>query len=93
MISKLFVLSTFRVNIKHNYRTLLLRPRLFYFHYNFNFQFYFSFISIQEANKYFLAEFGKYFIIKRIPRYKLHPQYKNDLVELIIGKPIRKSKK
>ena len=48
---------------------------------------------MQEANQHFLAEFGKYFTIKRIPRYKLNPEYKNDLVELIIGKPIRESKK
>lgn len=42
---------------------------------------------------YFLEEFGKYFNFKRIPRYKLHPEYTNNLVELIIAKQIRVSKK
>jgi predicted nicotinamide N-methyase len=49
-------------------------------------------IRDEEANKHFLEEFSKFFTFKRIPRYKLHPTYTNDLVELIIGKPIRASK-
>ena len=57
------------------------------------FFFSFNFLYMQEANQHFLAEFGKYFTIKRIPRYKLNPEYKNDLVELIVAKPIRESKK
>mmetsp|Transcript_2071 Transcript_2071/g.2185 ORF Transcript_2071/g.2185 Transcript_2071/m.2185 type:complete len:265 (-) Transcript_2071:953-1747(-) len=50
-------------------------------------------IRDEEANMYFLEEFGKYFTFKRIPRYKLHPEYTNNLVELIIAKQIRISKK
>jgi Lysine methyltransferase len=50
-------------------------------------------IRDEEANEYFLAEFRKYFTVKRIPRHKLHPEYANELIQLVVGKPIRVSKK
>ena len=40
----------------------------------------------QEANEAFVNELGKYFIVKRVPRCKLHPGYKNDLVEILRAK-------
>jgi predicted nicotinamide N-methyase len=46
-------------------------------------------IRDEEANAYFLVELGKWFAIKRINRGKLHPQFKNDLVELLVAKPLR----
>lgn len=46
-----------------------------------------------DANNLFLEEISKHFNYKRVPRYKLHPDYTNNLIELIVGKLIRKSKK
>ena len=43
---------------------------------------------MQEANAAFLAEFGKYFTIKRVSRNKLHPEYRNEMVEIIKAKRI-----
>ena len=46
-----------------------------------------------EANSMFLTEFGKYFSYKKIPKSKLHPEFRNDLIEMVVGKLLRKSKK
>lgn len=48
-------------------------------------------IRDEEANAHFLVELGKWFAVKRVARGKLHPQYKNDLVELLVAKPLRSS--
>ena len=48
-------------------------------------------IRDEEANAYFLVELAKYFSFKRVSRGKLHPQFKNDLVELLIAKSLRSS--
>ena len=51
------------------------------------------FIVAQEANETFLEELGKRFHYKKISRHKLHPEYQNNLIEVIVGKPIRKVSK
>ena len=43
-------------------------------------------IRDEEANEAFLNHFGTHFKYSKIPRKKLHPEYCNDLVQLIIGK-------
>ena len=40
-------------------------------------------IRDEEANAAFIQEMQKYFIIKRVPKNKLHPEYMNDLVEIL----------
>ena len=50
-------------------------------------------IRDEEANAFFLVEFGKHFSFKRVSKQKLDPSYSNDLVQLLVAKPIRTSKK
>ena len=47
-------------------------------------------IRDEQANAAFLQEFSKYFDWKRIPRSRLHPDFNNDLIEIIVGKPLRR---
>jgi hypothetical protein len=47
----------------------------------------------QDANAAFIREFTKHFVLKRIPRNKLHEDYSNDMIELVSAKPIRSKKK
>ena len=37
-----------------------------------------------------MTELSKYYSIKKIPMHKLHDDYKNDMVEIIQAKLIRK---
>lgn len=48
-------------------------------------------IRDEEANAAFIAELGKYYSIKRIPRSKLHPEYCSDLIEVLTAKLHRSS--
>lgn len=50
-------------------------------------------IRDEEANAYFVSELKKHFAVKRIPRTKLHPEYRNNLVEVLSAKLIREKKK
>mmetsp|Transcript_13173 Transcript_13173/g.19799 ORF Transcript_13173/g.19799 Transcript_13173/m.19799 type:complete len:275 (-) Transcript_13173:16-840(-) len=50
-------------------------------------------IRDEEANAAFLLEFSNYFEWKRIPKSKLDVEYSNDLIEIIVGKLKKKSKK
>ena len=47
-------------------------------------------IRDEDANNYFLQEFSKYFSSKSINKSKLHPNYCNEHVKVVIGKPKRK---
>jgi len=44
-------------------------------------------IRDEEANAAFLLELSNQFIWKRLPRSKLHPEYRNELIEVILAKP------
>eukprot|EP01035_Chromulina_nebulosa_P035015 gene35015-47049_t len=46
-------------------------------------------IRDEQANDAFLQEFSRHFDWKRTPRSKLHPDFNNDLIEIIVGKPLR----
>jgi len=50
-------------------------------------------IRDEEANAIFLVELGTYFSFKRVPKKQLDPKFSNDLVQLLVAKPIRTSKK
>eukprot|EP01041_Mallomonas_annulata_P004893 gene4893-9760_t len=50
-------------------------------------------IRDEDANAAFLEELGRSFVWKRVSRTKLHPDYRNDLIEVILAKPISLRKK
>lgn len=47
-------------------------------------------IRDEQANDAFLKEFSRHFDWKRTPRSRLHPDFNNDQIEIIVGKPLRK---
>jgi predicted nicotinamide N-methyase len=47
-------------------------------------------IRDEGASHAFVAELKKYFSVKRISMSKLHPDYRNELVEMLVAKPKRK---
>jgi hypothetical protein len=46
----------------------------------------------QDANAAFIRGFSKHFTLKRVPPSKLHEDYSNDMIEIIIAKPVRTKK-
>lgn len=40
----------------------------------------------------FVATLSKYFSVKRVPKSKLHDDFSNDMIEIIMAKPLRVKK-
>ena len=47
-------------------------------------------LCVQIANDAFVERISQHYRIKRVPKNKLHPEYRNDFVELFTGRPLKK---